>query len=127
MPQKFWKTKTFLTLQREWDQKLKASGFEDAEKSIGGTARLKQRASNSYRGAIQVLREAKLEYYRSLTYHFHETEFSDEVERLIMERRAEGVLIKSICEQLRSMGERCHRETVRHIIRKYEIKWGMKK
>lgn len=128
MRKKFWQTKRFKELQREWDLKLAEAGFKDAETSTKGNRVLRQKASNCYRQACQVIREAKQRYYDMLGEGYHkETAWVDEVEGFVMEQRAHGVKIKRICEELKDMGERCHRETVRGIIRKYEVKWKIRK
>ena len=124
---KFWQTPSFKALQKQWECKLKESGFEDAEKTIKEERRLKQRASNSYRGACLLIREAKRRYFELLGVWYHKEKWSDSVEAFVLERRSQGTRIKQISEELRAKGERCHRETIRGIIRKYEIKWGIKR
>jgi len=126
MKQKFWQTKAFKELEREWEFKLAQSGFSDAEKTVSGKRVLRQRASNSYRSERRVARENKQRYYELLGQFFHEEEFSDRVEELVMERRSRGVTITSISGELKEMGERCHRETIRHIIQKFEKKWNIR-
>lgn len=124
---KFWQTAKFKELERLWYERLESIGFKDAEKTINGNSVLKQRASNSYRAAHQIEREAKLAYYNLLAGYYQQATIQDPVERLVIERRSEGFKIKQISEELRRLEERCHRETIRNIIRKYEIKWGIKK
>lgn len=127
MKPKFWQSQTFKELEKEWDEKLKESGFEDAEKAIGGIRVLRQRASNCYRSVSAVQRENKQRYFELLNSHSALELFEDRIEALIMARRASGYKIKQICEELRAMNERCHRQTIRLIIQKYELKWGIKK
>lgn len=124
---KFYLTRKFLALQREWNEKLLASGFVDAEKLIDGDFVLKQFAKNSYRQCHSIAREAKLRYYELLSSFNEEYEFNDPIEKLIMARRSQGISIKEISEELRDLNARCHRQTIRTIIRKYEIKWGLRK
>lgn len=127
---KFWQTKKFKALQNKWEKKLLESGFVDAEKMFYGSLHLKQPVCNyvyRYNMFVEAVRENRQLYFELLGEFFHKEQFNDEVERLIMERRAEGVKIKHICEELKSLKERCHRQTVRLIIRKYEIKWGIRK
>lgn len=125
--QKFWQTESFKSLEREWYARLEKAKFEDAEETVNGNSHLKQRASNSYRNARAVEREAKYAYYQMLASFCNEEAFQDRVERFVLERRAEGAKIKEICEELRKMNERCYRNTIARIIVKYEIKWGIKK
>lgn len=127
MKLKFFQTKAFKALQIEWDEILRRSGFKDAEKRQGANDQLRQRASNAYRGAPETIRENKAHYYELLGEFFYQEVFDDDVERLVMERRSEGVKIKDISRELRELGERSHRETIRHIIYKFEAKWGIKK
>ncbi len=124
MRKKFWQIQKFKELQKEWENKLRESGFVDVEDDRG---KLRQNASNSYRTTNHTLINAKLRYYELLGHWNHEKDFRDHVERLVMERRANGVMIKDICKELEGMGERCHRETVRWIIQFYEKRWKIKK
>lgn len=124
---KFWQTKKFKELEKQWYERLKDIGFTDEEKLLNGHSVLKQRTSNCYRSAAAVEREAKSAYYTALAFYTGEQAFRDGVERLIMERRAHGKKIKEISIELRSLNQRCHRETIRLVIQKYEIQWGMRK
>lgn len=127
MKVKFYQTNKFKELQRVWERKLAEAKFNDVEININGRRYLRQRANNSYRAQVQIMRESKQLYYNLLGQHFHEEEFTDQVHKMIMERRSNGVKIKAISGELRAMGERCHRETIRHIIRFYEVKWKIKR
>lgn len=124
---KFWQTQAFKDLEQKWYGKLEEKGFKDEEKTIRGDRVLRQRASNSYRGASQVEREAKLRYYEILQCYAGREIFENSVDKLVMERRSNGIKIKDISEELRNKKEKCHRETIRFIIRRYEIKWGLRK
>lgn len=126
MGRKFWQTKKFKEIEKEWYAKLSADKFPDAEQLINGKLVLRQKANNCYRQACQVARENKLRYFELLGACFHKEAFKDDVEAFVMEQRAHGVKIKRICEELKAMGERNHRDTVYLIIRKYEVKWGIK-
>jgi len=128
MKLKFWQTKEFIELEKEWYLKLEKAKFEDVEKQINGNGALKQRASNCYRSASQIERENKQRYYELLQQALEdEVGFRDHVERLVMDRKASGITITNICIELDEMGERCYRGTIRKIIKKYEIKWRVKK
>lgn len=127
MARKFWQTKKFKQLEQEWYRRLEEEKFSDLEKWVGGTLTLRQEASNCYRQAPAVVWENKQRYFELLGVYFHqEKEFKDEVEAFVMEQRANGVSIKRISKELETMGERCHRQTIRTIVRKYEVKWGIK-
>jgi len=128
MKQKFWQTKEFIELEKEWYTKLEKSHFEDVEKQINGNGVLKQRASNCYRSIHQIERENKQRYYELLAQAVHnELEFRDSVERFIMERKSVGTTINQISIELEQVGERCYRGTIRKIIQKYERKWLIKR
>ncbi len=106
----------------EWIQKLKESGFEDAEAS----GRLKQRADNSYRTKNLTLIDAKQLYFDLLGQWAHEEEFKSEIHRIIIERRSNGVKIKDIVAELRRLPwlrRRRHSDNVRRVLRYYEKKW----
>ena len=125
---KYWQTPKFKRLAEAWENILREIGFVDAEETVNGKRQLKQTAGAVYRHAKEpVQREQKQRYYELLGIYFWAQTFLDPVEQLIMERRFNGVMIKAISAELKAKGERCHRETVRHIIQKYERKWGMRK
>lgn len=124
MSKKFWNTDRFKWLQREWEIKLKESGFKDIEDENG---RLKQNAANSYRTSIHAVIDGKQRYFELLGQWHHERDFKNDIERLVMQRRSEGVLIKDILMELESIGKKRHWDTVRLIIRFYERKWGIKR
>ncbi len=88
---------------------------------------LRQHASNSYRSAPKVVRESKQRYYELLGHGYSGEEFSDPVEKIVMERKSNGISIKQISIELKTLNQRSHRETIRHIIQKYEVKWGLRK
>lgn len=163
MKPKFWQTKQFKELEKEWEKKLSDDGFVDAEATPTVAAKksknnnrsihkktferikahyksrrqhdiygrwLKQRSSNCYRGAADVVIENKRRYYELLGLHFHDHQFDDGIEQLVMERRAAGIKIRDISEELERLNgrpKRAHRETIRLIIQKYERLWGIRK
>lgn len=122
---KFWKTESFQALQIKWEDKLKQSGLKDIEDE---KKRLKQNAANSYRTTTHTIIENKRRYYELLGHGYHqEKEFRDAVERIVMLLRARGFKIKDICIGLRAIKKRNHRDTIRRIIRHYEVRWKIKK
>ena len=116
-----WNTYEFKQLQKLWYRRLKKAGFEDAEKFRGGQLVLKI--------SSRVLPDdsAKAEYYRQLALHVQNATFDTKIERLVMEYRAEGYRIKDIVELLEKKRLGRHRQTIRHIINKYEAKWKLRK
>jgi hypothetical protein len=128
MNQKFWQTPEFKQLEKEWYKKLEKNKFKDIEKNKNHGFGGYQLASNSYRGASLVEREAKLKFYELMGEAlWRENSFRDEVERFVMHRRSEGAPIKAICCELKEMGARCHRVTIERIVREYIDKWQIRK
>ncbi len=128
MKQKFWQTEKFKELEKEWYQRLAEEKFPDVEKPMGEWGVLKQRASNCYRNNHQTEIENKRRFYELMAQGVHdELEFRDNVEKFVMERRAAGAKIKEICAELKQVNERCHRDTVENIIKKYVGKWQLKR
>lgn len=113
-------------LQREWYRKLKKTGFVDAEKLSGNDMVLKRSASDAYRQASKVTRDAKQAYFDQMCYHAYQEHFDKKIDELVIKMRAEGANIKGICAQLKKKGYERHQQTVRFIIRKYENRWGVK-
>lgn len=118
----------FKKLQEYWYKLLADSGFEDIEKFNGDELVLKQSANYCYRKNDMLSRIRKENYYTRIGQAVYENEafFRNEVDRLVMARHAEGAAIKSIVEELLSLGTPRDRLTVRYIIRKYQMIWGFK-
>lgn len=127
MKGKYWQKASFQIIRKRWYQKLKETGFVDAEKDVGKKQFLSQVSSNAYRQASEVIRECKSAYYSLLAECLFEDPPLDEIEKLILLRRSEGHKIKEISRELETRGERCHRQTIRFVIRRYENKWGIRK
>lgn len=120
---KFWQTQKFKEIQKEWEDKLKDSGFVDAENNN----QLTQNSANSYRTKNQVKIETKLRYYELLGQgHNEEKDYRDWVESYIMERRAWGISQRQISRELKDFKQRCGKETIRKIVRHFERKWKIK-
>lgn len=124
---KYWQRSSFDRLKDHWYSKLKNEGFVDLEKNVGKEPRLIQNATNVYRQAAQVVREAKMNYFNLLCQSLQEDPPKDRVENLILTRRSEGHKINDICKELKAVGESRYRFTVTCIIRKYETKWNIRK
>lgn len=128
MKTKFWQTRQFETLKNEWYLKLEEAGFKDAEEDVKGRNYLKQSALKCYRGTSETEIESKRRYYELLGHGFHEEEnFRDEIEEFVMEKRMRGIKSVEISKILERVGERCNKDTIRKIIRKYEARWLIKK
>lgn len=123
---KFYQSREFRELEKQWDEYLKLSGFEDAERIKNGERVLRQNSSNSYRQAGDDEREAKLQYFQTLCAHFYRTEFPNPVDKLVMAMVSDGRSIKFIVFELSRSGHPTHRQTIRFIIRRYEHLWGIR-
>lgn len=116
-----WKNRQLKIQLKVWNEKLKQSGFEDAEVELKNDRALKQRATNAYRQASPLEREARLDYYRILGHLSQNTEFTTELERNVMTLYANGSTICEIAGQINR-----HRQTIRHIIRRWQMRWGIR-
>jgi hypothetical protein len=120
---KFYETDDFKRQQQEWYGKLAEAGFNDAETVIANDHKLKQ-----YSCRREPLNNNKLHYYQAITEYVNTQSFDCEIDEIVMFMRADGIKIKDISTELKKRGlERSHRETIRYIIRKYEVRWGVKK
>lgn len=122
----FWKTPDFKSLQRAWYARLEREGFRDAEEIVGGEYVLKQIAAHPYRGMGHLAIQTKEAYYRLLGLQVQTGDFASEVDRLILTMFADGRRIKHIVEALHNLGTPRARNTIRFIIRKYEMRWGLR-
>ena len=124
--EQFWRRKTFKVTLQIWNKKLEKSGFIDAEVELKGDRALKQRATNSYRQASELERDTRLEYYCFLGYLANNTIFPNELEKFIMLKHADGHTIREIVDMARLNGISVFRKTVMHIIRRWQMKWGIR-
>lgn len=112
-------------LQREWNKKLKDSGFVDAEEPDG---RLKRWHGhyfhNRYRPDPE-FQASKEEYYRMAGHFLYDHAFEDDVQRLIWSMHAEGKGQRVIIKELKHRGLRGHFDFVGSTIRNLAI--AMKK
>lgn len=123
---RYWQTKKFSLLEHKWYEKLKKQGFIDEEKKLGifGHERvLKQRSSNVYKHAPQIVRENKETYFDLLFQGLLRFNCDTPVDQLIMNQRSLGVAIKDIALHLKQKRNARDRKTIRYTIRKYEHRW----
>src|SRR5580698_2697702 len=59
---------------------------------------------------------SKFKYYHLLSSCAQQEAFTDKVDETVMRMRADAATIKSICAELKKMGFKRHRQTVRYII-----------
>ena len=123
----FWQRKSFKDLQKVWYQKVANSGFNDIECVVGDEQELIQSSTYPFRyNPSMVERQNKQLYFEELSSHVQEETFKNEVDEIILTKRAEGMKIKEILEELQRLGHKRARETVRFTIRKYENSWGIR-
>ena len=105
----------------EWEARLLDSDFKDIEQETEKLVTVSIWCSD------QSLDIKQTQYYFGRMFEcVNKEEFENEVHKIIMERRAEGAKIVEILRDLKKKGKTIHRETVRHIIRRYETKWGIR-
>lgn len=113
-----------VSIFKEWNQKLDESAME------GESFSLEEKSLN-----VSLLEKdlpadipgITATYYAKLSQKYDLEKFTSEIDRLIMWRRSSGDKICEIVQLLIKKRKRLHRETVRHIIRRYEAKWGLRK
>jgi hypothetical protein len=123
---KFWETDDFKAQQKAWYRRLKDEGFNDAEELIGSELMLKQQAKWRMNEGNYITRCKKLEYFLVLGQHLLHAVYRNEIDKLIMTWHADGKTIKFMCEELKLRGSPRCRHSIRFIIRKYEMIWGMR-
>lgn len=123
----YWKTQHFKALQAQWYERLRDSGFSDAEEIVGDDLRLRQNSDAHRRYLRDSVRvDCKADYYYVVSQHVHETEFDTEIDEIILTLYADGKNAKEICAELRIRGKCRNRNTIRYRIRHYEVQWGLR-
>lgn len=118
----------FKALQLYWYERLAKGGFKDIEKLKGEELIIAQPASYCYRNMDALTRFLKTEYFRCMAQLAldESTVFRNKIDRHIMIRHGEGAKIKVIVTELIELGTPRVRASVRFIIRRYEMAWGIK-
>lgn len=104
MPQKFYRTKSFKTLNSEWAKKLEQSGFEDVEyredmMNTHGT-------SSFFLAKFEFVKDnAKEEYYRLAGQFLYSHEFESERLKDVWALHCEGVSMRDIHDKLKNKHE----------------------
>lgn len=120
----------FKALQRQWYKILEDSGFEDIEKVVGDELVLKQNASHGFliteRNLLQ--QQAMTEYFRLMSQKVNDeyTVFNCKEDAIILEMHCLGARVIDIINTLKSNGMYRNRNTIRYIIRRYEVNWNIK-
>lgn len=120
---KFYETKQFKELEKEWDENLDRSGFCDIEKKMGTGRELKQFSQNVHRRSKSGLKQAREKYFERLSECFQTEIFLD---YKILSDFISGKKRSEIWRELILLGANVDYETIRFIIRRYEYKWGIK-
>jgi hypothetical protein len=118
----------FKKLQKQWYKILKDSGFNDIEREKDEQLVLTQTAAYPFRNTDEFLRIIKEEYFRCMSQKAldENTVFRNEIDKYILLRHSEGAKIKIIGEELVSRGTSRDRKSIRIIIRRYEMAWGIR-
>lgn len=118
----------FRSLQKHWYEKLSKLGFKDIETFKGGDFVLIQTAAHCYGGADEFVRESKADYFAAIARAAMDdgTFYRNEIDKHIIIRYSEGAKIKEIVEELLAKGTPRHRHSIRFIIRRYVMAWGLK-
>lgn len=125
-PMAFWQNKEFKRLYLTWEEKLEQSGLDDVEEGSLDSRVLRQRASNVYRSAPEVVRWAKQSYFTLLAECAERHSFKSLIEQTIISFRCQGLKICEIASRLKDRGLDRHPKTIRSVIRHYECLWGIK-
>lgn len=118
----------FRELQKYWYKILEESGFRDIEKLIGDELVLKQNSDHNGWFIDQFTREMNEEYFRTICEIVgnEDTVFRNDIDKIIMNMHAYGAKIINIVNTLKANNMTRNRASVRFIIRRYEIDWGLK-
>lgn len=118
-----------IRLQETWYKKLEDLGFKDIEKKKGDDWVLSEGSSRLYERLDPLSLKIREEYYEWLyrVVSSEQTIFRNDVDRFILCRHAEGIRIKQMVAELLSRGTPRNRNSVRFIIRRYELAWGLKR
>lgn len=111
----------FKKLKKEWDQKLKESGFEDIEFDEN---HLRKHDDYMFRNRLAkygpTFFEAKQQYYRLAGQFLENHKFEDSDEKLIWQLHSDGVSGRDIVKELKKRGiSPSYREHVDKVIHKF--------
>lgn len=123
---KFWKTKEFEKLEKKWYDKLKKSGFEDAEKTVAGEKLLKKFAKSlTYFPQVNsiVVREGRAYYYQMAEQKANAATYSEDWHKTVMLKHAEGLNNVEISKELMKQKVSKTRQQVAAVIKKYMSDW----
>lgn len=110
----------FEVLLAEWNQRLKDSGFKDAETS--NEVLKKSGSERRFECLDEEMRQARSEYYHVISRRVLEAQFESEIEKEILTLYAQGFTQTAIQQMLRIPGSRWH---VYDPIYKWLGRWGI--
>lgn len=114
----------FKGLLREWNNKLKESGFQDIEEHRGGELILKKSGTvRRYEMLDDITRDARVQFYRRVAQLVSNTRFDNEFDRQVLTLYAQGISQTDIKDLLNVEGHRC--KVYRPIYRWLKT-WGLK-
>jgi hypothetical protein len=122
----YWKTDDFKALQKAWYERLEKSGFHDAEVVREDELYLKKKAKNPYKNMTKEQVEEKTAYFRLLYETAQNAFFDRDIDEICLIMYAEGKNKKEIRDVLEKIGKVRCRWAILHIIRKYEMRWGLR-
>lgn len=111
----------FEKLKAYWYDKLKESGFHDIELDPYGPP-------SSFIHMAPHIKWANQDYFQVIKSYVkdHNTKFRNETDRYVMMRHSQGAKIKEITDELNLLSEERDRKTIRTMIRRYEMAWGIR-
>lgn len=112
-------TDDYKKLKKLWYQKLKTSGFEDAESS---EHHLKVWSSQFARKKSVLSWEAKAAYYHMANAFLNAYKFESDLERIIWEYHSNAISVRNITKLLKKVQIHTNRMTVWRTVNKLENK-----
>jgi hypothetical protein len=114
------------SLIAEWERRLKDAGFNDIEQTDkSGERVLKQNAANGFNryGQQEVVnRQAVTTYYELMSEAIHQHWFESDSDEVLITRVAAGEKLGAIADDIG-----IHRQTARHIVRRFENRYLIRK
>lgn len=135
----YWQSTDFKALQKAWYERLENEGFADAETLVDGDMVLKDAAPQHHERVERNFHERD-SYFNVIQQLIVDTAFDRESDRIILTMHADGANYSEILDALRLQGPRypprfrsplmrCRRcrNTIWWTIRRYEMRWGLRK
>ena len=119
MTTKFYKTKEFAKLDKQWRKKLEKAGFTDLEQNDRDLI-LKSSSSQFSRQKFLDTAEFKQEYYYRATHFLNDYTFESKLEQTIWEYHAEGISYRNIAKTLTKVNIKMNKNDVWIIVKKLE-------